>query len=303
MWRRVLASIVLLAHGGDALAQSCRVLGPYGRAPDNAVVRVTSGGLVSFRANVDVNTDGALQSYKADDLGFFPGGRLTTRTALNTICNGVNIRDSAGAVVLDYRQCGRLIAEFERIRGFGWHRAGDNYVDFYAIARRPGTERPGVNRGVPCEQDGYYVSQTARPMEASRGVCDPDRWIDALRIPAIVLPLDDRMRSTGAALHDLAAVRLPGSDRWVGAIVGDTNRSKIGEGTVRLVQALRGDFTVPANYRAVVALALPAADYLVFPRTAGEVANRSNDSGEAIATAAAAALGRHGITGTAPVCP
>ena len=90
MWRRVLASIVLLAHGGDALAQSCRVLGTYGRAPDNAVVRVTSGGLVSFRANVDVNTDGALQSYKADDLGFFPGGRLNTRTALNTICNGVN---------------------------------------------------------------------------------------------------------------------------------------------------------------------------------------------------------------------
>ena len=95
----------------------------------------TSDGLVTFTADVDVNTDGALQSYKADDLGFFlPSDKLQTNSALNTICNGVNIRRPNHSLLFSASQCGSLIREFKRIRDFGWLKNGDNYVQFYAIA-------------------------------------------------------------------------------------------------------------------------------------------------------------------------
>src|SRR3712207_8819532 len=48
----------------------------------------------------------------------------------------------------------------------------------------------------------YYVSQVARPIDSSKGVCDPERWVDALRISAIVLPIDAAMRNAGVRLHE-----------------------------------------------------------------------------------------------------
>jgi hypothetical protein len=259
-------------------APQCTLINRY----ENSTVPVfrTSDGLVTFKTNVDVNTDGALQSYKIDDLGFFlPTGRLQTNSALNTICNGVNIRRPNHAKLFGAGQCRQLIEEFKRIRDFGWLRNGENYVEFYAIARIPGTETPAParSRGKPCEKDGFYVSQVARAMDASKPVCDPDHWVDALRIPAIVLPLDNKMKATGVALHDLAIIRLPNGKR-VGAIVGDTNPSVIGEATVIANMRLKDMATPPANYRATVALAISAAEYVVFPGTKSLVTNLSNAS-------------------------
>ena len=105
-------------------------------------------------------------------------------------------------------------------------------------------------------------------MDSSKPVCDPDHWVDALRIPAIVLPLDSRMSATGVRLHDLAIIRLP-NGRRVGAIVGDTNPRKIGEATVIANMRLRDVPTVPANYRATIALKIPSAQYVVFPGNKG----------------------------------
>lgn len=272
--------VALTASSQFATAQQCTLVGRY---ESNAVpVSRTTDGLVTFRTNIDVNTDGALQSYKIDDLGFFlPNGKLQTNSALNSICNGAKIRRPDHSVLYNHRSCGNLIREFQRIRAFGWLRDGENYVDFYAIARVPGTEGPrgSINRGKPCERDGYYVSQVARAMDASKPVCDPDHWVDALRIPAIVLPLDNRMRQTGVQLHDLAIIRLPNGQR-VGAIVGDTNPAVIGEATVITNMRLRGMTTPPANYRATVGLAIPSAEYIVFPGS--RLPNLSNASDPAI---------------------
>jgi hypothetical protein len=88
-------------------APQCTLINRY----ENSTVPVfrTSDGLVTFKTNVDVNTDGALQSYKIDDLGFFlPTGRLQTNSALNTICNGVNIRRPNHAKLFGAGQCRQL---------------------------------------------------------------------------------------------------------------------------------------------------------------------------------------------------
>ncbi len=282
----------------ETVAASCTKIGTYEGV---AVFRAPSG-IVSFRADVDVNTDGALESYKADDLGNFDGGRLNTRSALNTICNGVNIRSASNALVFSASQCSRLIPEFERIRDFGWLKPGENYVDFYAIALIPGTEVAGKNKGKPCEKDGFYVSQTARPIDSSKGVCDPARWVDALRIPAIVLPLDDRMAAAGVRHHDVAAVRAAGGNAWHGAIVGDTNPKRIGEGTVLLAMQLRGQSAIPANYRDTVRLKLEEADYVVFPGSASSLPGLSNGDAARIDAKAQALLAANGVGGSTAIC-
>jgi hypothetical protein len=274
--RGKLLGLLLAMLTTHASAQQCTLIGRY---ENNSVpVFRTSDGLITFKSNVDVNTDGALQSYKIDDLGFFlPNGRLQTNSALNTICNGVNIRRPNHSVLFSAGQCTQLIPDFKRIRDFGWLRNGENYVDFYAIALVPGTQTAGQNRGKPCEKDGFYVSQVAKAMDSSRPVCDPDHWVDALRIPAIVLPLDQRMRNAGANLHDLVVIRLANGTR-VGAIIGDTNPKKIGEATVIANMRLKGMTNQPANYRATIGLVVPSAQYIVFPGTRTLISNLSNAS-------------------------
>jgi hypothetical protein len=260
-------------------------------------------GLVVFTADLEVNTDGSLRSYKIDDLGHYnSSGKLQTHSALNIICHGVSIRRWDGSLVYDYKNCDLLIKEFIRIRNRNnWVVPNDNYVDFYAIARRQ-VHQGGKNRGAPCEKDGYYVSQVAKPIDPSKHVCDPERWVDALRIPAIVLPLDDRMKKTGVALHDLVLVRLPNSNRWVGAIVGDTNPNKIGEATVIAAMKLRGIDSVPANYRETVRLGLNRAEYIVFPKTASRIQKLTNSSFDEIQNQVAKLIDEHKLNERPKLC-
>ncbi|MDP4594021.1 MAG: glycoside hydrolase family 75 protein [Beijerinckiaceae bacterium] len=266
--------------GTAALAQSCKLVEKFdkGKTP----VFLTEKDYIYFRANMDVNSDGALESYKIDDLGHFTNNRLTTHSALNVICNGVNIRNASHKVVFNYRRCGSLIRAFKEIRAANWRPANGRYVDFYAIALKERLSRSGKNHGIPCEKDGYYVSQVARPIDSSKNVCDPARWVDALAIPAIVLPLTRKMRETGVQLHDLAAVRVPGKNKWFGAIVGDTNPSKIGEGTVVLTMWLQERDKKPENYRQTISLQVNSVDYLVFPGSRSMLPKLSNQSGDII---------------------
>ncbi len=296
---------LLLAPGALAAPQ-CSLVGRY----ENNTVPVfrTSDGLVTFKADIDVNTDGALQSYKIDDLGFFlPDGRIQTNSALNTICNGVNIRRPNHAKLYGAGQCRQLIPEFKRIRDFGWLKDGENYVEFYAIARVPGTlsPPPAKSRGKPCEKDGFYVSQVARAMNSSKPVCDPDHWVDALRIPAIVLPIDSRMEAQGVRLHDLAIIRLPNGKR-VGAIVGDTNPTKIGEATVIANMRLRDQTAPPANYRETLRLKFEAsagAEYVVFPGTRSLIPQLSNQSDPEIQSKTVELFERFNLAQRPRLCP
>lgn len=280
---------------------TCRTLGTV----ENRPVKLTSDGLVTFTANMDVNTDGALESYAVDDLGFF-APKLNTHSALNTICNGARIRErrqGQDVRIFDHTQCGRLIAEFRRIRAANWAPSDGRYVEFFAIALQPGTVKPGKSRGTPCVKNGFYVSQTARSMNASLSVCDPDHWIDAARIPAIVVP-PAVVAAQGVGNFDVAMVRKVGTTQWLPAIVGDTNNKLLGEGTLRLAQQVTGQTARPANYRALLGIQ-PRGDYeyVIFPRSRATLTSRSNDMEPAIAAAANTLSTQFGLTARAKLCP
>jgi len=299
----ILAVVVSFPVGA---AEKCTPIASYdeGKVP----VSRTSDGMLYFRADVDVNTDGTLESYHKDDLGHRnKDGKLATDFALNLICHGVNIRRANGELLYNYNSCDELIKEFKRIRAFGWHRPKENFVDFFAIAGVPGTklEPPAKGKGkyryTPCEKDGYYVSQTARPMDSSKHVCDPARWVDSLRVPAIVMPVSGIMAAQGVKHHDLAIVRIPGTQKWVGAIIGDTNPSKIGEGTINLATRLKG-MDPPKNYRQTVGLVVKDAEYFVFPGSIDRLGKLTNASDDVIQKEAARLYEQHKLAQRSGLC-
>lgn len=283
--RGILCGVLL---GGGALLQpvtaaaDCNLLQRY----DGVGVFRSSDGLVSFAANVDVNTDGSLHSYHPYDPGNFNAGRLDTRYAMNTVCNGVNIRNADGSLRYDYRSCGRLLTAFAQLRDSGWRSADGAYVQWYAIAAR--------DRTTPCiGPGGYFVSQTARPLLPTADVCAPERWPDAQLLSSIVLPNDPTMRAAGVRLGDIALVRANG--RVTGAVFIDSNPRKVGEASVRVAQTLRGQTAPPTSYRQTLAMSLPEAEYFVFPGSRSELGPLTNGDEARIQEAAARLAARHGI--------
>ena len=84
--------------------------------------------------------------------------------------------------------------------------------------------------------------------------------------------------------------------------VGDTNPSKIGEGTVLLAMQLREQSAIPANYRETIRLALNEADYVVFPGTAASLPGLSNGDAARIEAEAQSLLQANGVTGSTTIC-
>jgi hypothetical protein len=279
---------------------SCTLVGRYEH--DTVPVFQTEDGLLSFVSNLDINTDGALHSYRADDPGFYNArNRLDTNQAPNTVCNGVNIRARDGSLIAGVSQCRLLLTEFARLRDADWRPANGEWVEWYGVAADPSSQNAFHRAGVaPCQHDGWLVSQTATPIDASRGVCDPERWPDAMRLHAIVLPLDAAMQAKGVALGDLAIVR-NANGVMAGAIVGDTNPHKIGEGTVALALALRPGTPPPTHYRETIRLEIDRVDTFVFPGTASLLGRLSNDSNAAINAQATRLATEHGLA-TRPAC-
>ncbi|ASP33685.1 glycoside hydrolase family 75 protein [Labrenzia sp. VG12] len=309
--KSALAFTLALTFAADAVARECQYLGTIGQGGESAKVYKSDGDVLSFVGDMDVNTDGALSSYGIEDLGYKNANdKLDTNSSLNVICNGANIRKPNGELLYGTSRCYDLIREFKRIRKEGWLKPNENFVFFYGIevSKKTYVEKPDgkkILRGVPCEKDGFYVSQVAKMLPGGTyGDCKPEKWLDALKIPAIVVPRTGIMADNGVGQHDLAIVRLKSSGDWVGAIVGDTNDSKVGEATVNLAARLRGK-PLPSTYRKVIGLALGAGtvEYIVFPGTAGDIPDLSNSSDAAIQTAAKALFEKHAIGDTSPVCP
>jgi hypothetical protein len=269
--------MVFVAFSSPA-SPNCVEIGSY----SGRTIYKSNDGLVSFVADVDVNTDGSPKSYHPDDPGYFASGKLNTHYALNTICNGATIRRADATTLYGPGQCAMLLKEFARLRGLGWSEPRGNYVHWVGVAPKPGSGE----RRAPClAPDGYFVSQTARALDASAGVCDPAHWPDALQLSSIVLPLDARMRAAGVRIGDVALVRTP-SGIVSGALFLDTNNTRLGEGSVKLAMSLHGSTTAPSSYRGVLALSLPRAEYFVFPGSYGDIAKLGNQSEGDIQTAA-----------------
>jgi hypothetical protein len=105
---------------------------------------------------------------------------------------------------------------------------------------------------------GYYVSATALT-DRSKAVSDPTRYVDASRIPFVVLP-GGMARELGARVGDFAVVFNQRNGRISYAIFGDVGPyDRIGEGSMALAENLgvRSDARNGGTRRGIV--------YLVFP--------------------------------------
>ncbi len=105
---------------------------------------------------------------------------------------------------------------------------------------------------------GYYVSATALA-DRSKAVNDPTRYVDASRIPFVVLP-GVMARQLGARVGDFAVVFNQRNGKISYAIFGDVGPyDRIGEGSVALAENLgiRSDARNGGARRGIV--------YLVFP--------------------------------------
>jgi len=105
---------------------------------------------------------------------------------------------------------------------------------------------------------GYYVSATALA-DRSKPVSDPTRYVNATRIPFVVLP-GEMARQLGARPGDFAVVFNPRNGQNSYAIFGDVGpRDRIGEGSMALAEKLgiRSDARNGGARRGIL--------YLVFP--------------------------------------
>ncbi|GAW35843.1 fungal chitosanase [Roseovarius sp. A-2] len=217
-------------------------------------------GTIGFISNYAVNTDGAPNSYHPDDLGGSGG------LAINTICNGANAFSASGQRY-NYSQCQPLIDTFRQARSEGWNKPGGARMDFYGVATKDKTD------AVPCINEsgtyaGYMVSTTSLAADPSLGVCNQERYLNALEVNFIIRP-GSKLNGVGMNLRDIAAVVNTETNDIHFAIVGDTGPATgLGEGSVALLKSLgqRDDFprTRRETYRYgqndVATYIFPAAD-------------------------------------------
>ena len=143
-------------------------------------------------------------------------------------------------------------------------------LDYTANGGTPGSDwwgGPVDSEGMPCIQKvydpspGFYVSATALANPAYPEA-SPYRYLDSESIPFIVLP---GQHSNGAKLGDVALVYNTRTGDNCYAVYGDVGpTSKIGEGSMRLAEALK----VSSNPKSG-GTESKSIVYLVFPGSVG----------------------------------
>lgn len=168
---------------------------------------------------MQVNTDGAPDSYHPDDIG------------ITHICNGVSLGRSCTwkpNCLPDFRQ-----AKVERFRG-------PTKICFFAMV----TDSQGVPiiQGDADPKPGYFVSTTAlhQPGENLR---TPQAQLDSNTTPFAVIPGTwERSGKPGPKLGDFGVAYRRSNGKSAFFVVGDTGpRNKLGEGSIALHQALGND--------------------------------------------------------------
>ncbi len=175
--------------------------------------------------NVKVNTDGTRISYKADD----PYGR---NGAINDIRNA-------------FRNHKWPVSKFEKVRDAQWRPVEETWK---VLSRKIIEEdkRPG-REGLPCmDPAGFLVSMTADTAIDGGfnkvGDCDQSKWIDALTVPALVLPGGSPFQDYGAGKRSIViAMSVDDGRRLAYGIVGDIGPAdEIGEASVEMNRILNG---------------------------------------------------------------
>jgi hypothetical protein len=181
--------------------------------------RDAAQGAIAFASQMQVNTDGAPDSYHPDDVG------------ITHICNGVSV----GASCTWKADCMTAFRQ-AKLEGF----RGPTRICFFAMVTGPD--------GVPLVQrddqpkPGFFISTTAL-RQPGVSAEEPDAYLDSNEIPFVVIPSNwQRNAHHGLGLGDFVAVLRKSNGSLSFAIVGDLGpKQKLGEGSVALHQGLGND--------------------------------------------------------------
>ena len=289
--RAIACAILAASIPGNAFAAQCGFQFAFDRPDEGGskTVRVFKGNPIPtlgnqrpllFITSLKVNTDGTRISYHQDD----PTGR---RCAANPNATPCAINNVANA----FRDHKRPVSDFEAIRNAGyplpktWQVLNPNIIE------------KNKKTGKPCiAADGYLVSMTADVAVpggfARQGDCDQTKWIDALTVPALVIPGGSQFVNLGVTKRSLTIAFSPSATRRVvPGIVGDIGPAdEIGEASVAMNRMLNGlpDTDQPKHRQDAIArfqagrsaiLVLPgAASVLARPITPARVAQAGSDA-------------------------
>jgi hypothetical protein len=252
----------------------------YGSLMTNVLVErfddnSTSRNVVIGRRRIQVNTDGASNSYhsrviKADD---------ETIGAINIICNTqtkifqktgetkkpVACRQNATSVTDEYA------AAYEELRNKNWEDTESGYsiqFDWNVLGKGSQTRPDGPF--APCvKEDGFFVAKTRLRLRQSSSECDASIYPDSNATSAFVLPINwfanyqkkeaspDRFSNFRSG-DVVVAYRPGGTNRapvWVYGVVGDAGPfNKLGEATVAFNRLLQQSTAGIKTYRAALGL-------------------------------------------------
>ena len=215
---------------------------------------------LAFVSDLKVNTDGTRISYKVDD-------PTAQHGAINDMRNAM--------------RSGTKLADFTAIAATGWM----PFIGPWEVLSDQVIEKDKAT-GKPCvTTDNYLVSKTSDVAVAggfSRdGDCDQSKWIDALTIPALVLPEGNtEFKARGALTRTpVVVMTLDSSRRIAFGIVGDYGPSdELGEASVEMNRVLNGLAlgSVPTNgHDAIAHYQAPRSVVLLFPGATNRVHTRS----------------------------
>jgi hypothetical protein len=267
--------MVVLAMMGNSMSRAraqvdCQMSGSFN--DPHPVMHEGSKSMFWVRP-LEVDADGVRNAYHRDD----PLGNKGL--AIEYIWNGMTIIRHGKPLEFDVEHGDNaewLNAYWTIVRN-GWKAPTGWDVDIYGFAKD--------ERGRVCvKEDGRLVSATGLVQRPSARYCDPNRYIDALKLPGIVVPnRSDEEKSIagadpeiappfakrGVSRGDLAIVYNPESRIWRGAFIYDTGpRNLLGEGSLRLVLDLTGQKEVPTSAVETNALGIETTNVLLFPGTA-----------------------------------
>lgn len=212
------------------------------------VFRDALSNAIAFASQMQVNADGAPDSYHPDDIG------------ITHICNGVGVGESGAWKA----QC---LPEFNQARAEGFR--GPTKINFFAMA----TDAGGVPiiQGSSDPRPGYFVSTTAL-QQPGQGPRTPQAQLDSNTVPFAVIPGTwQSSGQPGPRLGDFGVAWRRSNGKLAYFVVGDLGpRNKLGEGSIALHQALGNDpfmdrFGVRRARRGIAARDVV---YLIFPHSA-----------------------------------
>ena len=204
-----------------------------------------------FGSNLAINTDGNKRSYSVLD---FWGHK----DALNNLCNAMADKcdsNSDGNLTDDEMIARRKLTENARAKKWPPNLLAETKIEPKIIPLR--------DDGKPCDEvDGFLVSATALANPKIENLCDQNRYLDAVKVSAIVLPGQLKKKTptgvvaepTGfdlrnAKVGDLVAVFRRDGTKVAFGVVGDSGpKRNLGEGTIRLAGSLLGKADEPVNY-------------------------------------------------------